>query len=34
MSESNVDRDRVDDPLEGQDTWATWPDSAQVVLTQ
>jgi putrescine transport system ATP-binding protein len=34
VSESNVDRDRIDNPREGQDTWATWPDSAQVVLTQ
>jgi putrescine transport system ATP-binding protein len=34
VSESNIDRDRIDNPREGQDTWATWPDSAQVVLTQ
>jgi len=33
VSESNVDRDRVDSPMEGQETWAAWPDSAQVVLT-
>jgi putrescine transport system ATP-binding protein len=34
VSEGNVDRHRVDAPREGEETWATWPDSAQVVLTQ
>jgi putrescine transport system ATP-binding protein len=34
VSESNVDRHRTDAPDEGQVAWATWPDSAQVVLTQ
>jgi putrescine transport system ATP-binding protein len=34
VSESNVDRHRTDAPGEGQVAWATWPDTAQVVLTQ
>ncbi len=34
VSESNVERHRVDDHQEGQVAWATWPDTAQVVLTQ
>lgn len=34
VSESNVDRHRADAPEEGQVAWASWPDSAQVVLTQ
>jgi putrescine transport system ATP-binding protein len=34
VSESNVDRHRSDAPEEGQVAWATWPDTAQVVLTQ
>jgi len=34
VSESNVDRHRVDAPAEGEVAWATWPDTAQVVLTQ
>jgi putrescine transport system ATP-binding protein len=34
VSESNVDRHRSDTPEEGQAAWATWPDTAQVVLTQ
>ncbi len=34
VSESNVDRHRADAHDEGQLAWATWPDSAQVVLTQ
>jgi len=34
VSESNAERYRTDGPAEGQETWATWPDSAQVVLTQ
>jgi putrescine transport system ATP-binding protein len=33
VSESNVERHRADAPQEGQVAWATWPDSAQVVLT-
>jgi putrescine transport system ATP-binding protein len=33
VSESNVERHRSDAPDEGQVAWATWPDSAQVVLT-
>jgi putrescine transport system ATP-binding protein len=34
ISESNLERHRVDGPEEGQVVWATWPDTAQVVLTQ
>jgi putrescine transport system ATP-binding protein len=34
VSESNVTRHRADAPDEGQVAWATWPDTAQVVLTQ
>jgi putrescine transport system ATP-binding protein len=34
VSESNVERHRADAPGEGQVAWATWPDTAQVVLTQ
>jgi putrescine transport system ATP-binding protein len=34
VSESNVERHRSDGPDEGQAAWATWPDTAQVVLTQ
>ncbi len=34
VSESNVERHREDAPAEGQVAWATWPDTAQVVLTQ
>jgi len=34
VSESNVDRFRADAPAEGEVAWATWPDTAQVVLTQ
>jgi hypothetical protein len=34
VSESNVERNRRDAPEEGQVAWATWPDTAQVVLTQ
>jgi putrescine transport system ATP-binding protein len=34
VSESNVDRHRADAPAEGEVAWATWPDTAQVVLTQ
>jgi putrescine transport system ATP-binding protein len=34
VSESNVERHRTDAPGEGQVAWATWPDTAQVVLTQ
>ncbi len=33
VSESNVERHRADAPDEGQVAWATWPDTAQVVLT-
>ena len=33
VSESNVERHRADAPDEGQAAWATWPDTAQVVLT-
>jgi putrescine transport system ATP-binding protein len=33
VSESNVTRHRADAPDEGQVAWATWPDTAQVVLT-
>jgi putrescine transport system ATP-binding protein len=33
VSESNVTRHRTDAPDEGQVAWATWPDTAQVVLT-
>ncbi len=34
VSESNTDRFRAGAPGEGQVAWATWPDTAQVVLTQ
>jgi len=34
VSESNVDRHRADAPAAGEVAWATWPDTAQVVLTQ
>jgi putrescine transport system ATP-binding protein len=34
VSESNVERHRGDAPAEGQVAWATWPETAQVVLTQ
>jgi putrescine transport system ATP-binding protein len=34
VSESNVERFRSDEPSEGQVAWATWPDTAQVVLTR
>jgi putrescine transport system ATP-binding protein len=34
VSESNVERHRADAPAEGELAWATWPDTAQVVLTQ
>jgi len=34
VSESNVDRHRSDTPAAGDVAWATWPDTAQVVLTQ
>jgi putrescine transport system ATP-binding protein len=34
VSESNVERHRSDAPAEGQVAWATWPETAQVVLTQ
>jgi putrescine transport system ATP-binding protein len=34
VSESNLERFRTDGPEEGEETWATWPDTAQVVLTQ
>jgi putrescine transport system ATP-binding protein len=33
VSESNVERHRADAPEEGEVAWATWPDTAQVVLT-
>jgi len=33
VSESNVERHRTDAPGEGEVAWATWPDTAQVVLT-
>jgi putrescine transport system ATP-binding protein len=33
VSESNVERHRADAPDEGQAAWASWPDTAQVVLT-
>jgi putrescine transport system ATP-binding protein len=33
VSESNVERSRADAPAEGEVAWATWPDTAQVVLT-
>jgi len=33
VSESNVERNRADAPAEGEVAWATWPDTAQVVLT-
>jgi len=34
VSEGNVDRHRADAPAEGEVAWATWPDTAQVVLIQ
>ncbi len=34
VSESNVDRHRADGPQQGQVAWASWPDTAQVVLTK
>jgi putrescine transport system ATP-binding protein len=34
VSESNVERYRTDGPSQGEVAWATWPDSAQVVLTR
>jgi putrescine transport system ATP-binding protein len=34
VSESNVERFREDAPEEGQEAWATWSDTSQVVLTQ
>jgi putrescine transport system ATP-binding protein len=34
VSESNVERYRADAPAAGETAWATWPDTAQVVLTQ
>jgi putrescine transport system ATP-binding protein len=34
VSESNVERHRTDAPEEGEVAWASWPDTAQVVLTQ
>jgi len=34
VSESNVERHRGDAPAAGEVAWATWPDTAQVVLTQ
>ena len=34
VSESNVERHRADAPAEGEPAWATWPDTAQVVLVQ
>jgi putrescine transport system ATP-binding protein len=34
VSESNVERHRADAPGEGHVAWATWPDTAQVVLTR
>jgi putrescine transport system ATP-binding protein len=33
VSESNTERNRADAPAEGEVAWATWPDTAQVVLT-
>ena len=33
VSESNIERHRTDAPDEGQQVWASWPDTAQVVLT-
>jgi len=33
VSEANNERNRTDAPAEGQGAWATWPDTAQVVLT-
>jgi putrescine transport system ATP-binding protein len=33
VSESNTERHRADAPAAGQTAWATWPDTAQVVLT-
>jgi putrescine transport system ATP-binding protein len=34
VSEGNVDRYRDDAPEEGQQAWATWASTAQVVLVQ
>lgn len=34
VSEGNVERRRDDAPTEGEVAWATWPDTAQVVLVQ
>lgn len=34
VSESNQERHRADAPAEGEVAWATWPDTAQVVLVQ
>jgi putrescine transport system ATP-binding protein len=34
VSESNAERHRSDGPSEGQVAWATWPDTAQIVLTR
>jgi putrescine transport system ATP-binding protein len=33
VSESNVERHRADAPEEGEVAWASWLDTAQVVLT-
>jgi putrescine transport system ATP-binding protein len=33
VSESNIERYRADAPAQGEAAWATWPDTAQVVLT-
>ncbi|MFO0585101.1 MAG: ABC transporter ATP-binding protein [Anaeromyxobacter sp.] len=33
VSESNVERHRASAPAPGETAWATWPDTAQVVLT-
>jgi len=33
VSESNIERNRSDAPAAGEVAWATWPDTAQVVLT-
>ncbi|MBK9517936.1 MAG: polyamine ABC transporter ATP-binding protein [Anaeromyxobacter sp.] len=34
VSETNLDRFREDAPEEGQEAWASWADTAQVVLVQ
>jgi putrescine transport system ATP-binding protein len=34
VSESNIERHRTDGPSQGQVAWATWPETAQVVLTR